>query len=531
MRGPGRRGGAIAAGHPLTAEAGARILAEGGNAVDACVAASAASWVAESPLTGPGAGGFLLVHRARDRSTRVLDCFATAPGLGAVPHARAELQTIDVGFGAESDTLQVFRIGAAACAVPGLPAGLGEAHRRHGRLPWAALLRPAVELARAGVEITRAQGSLHALLDSILRHGPEGRRVYSLAGRRLAAGDRLCLPDLADTLETLAAEGPQALYTGELARATVDHLAAAGGEITARDLAGYRVVVRRPVEAGFGRTTFCANPPPSSGGVLIAYGLRLLDRLGLGGAPGSAPALARLAAVLAEQQRARGGRFATDLHRGGLAAHLLADSSIEAGLARIAADPDVPYELSSPSGTTHVSVVDGDGNAAALSASTGAGSGVIVPGTGIHLNNMLGEPDLNPAGKPPRPGRRLTSMMAPAVVLEDGRVRLVVGSAGSARLRGAILQVIVDVVGHGLGVEEAIGRPRVHVEDGQLHCEGGHHPDALAALEAAGVDVMRWRRRNLFFGGVAAVEVRPDGSVGAAGDPRRGGHGVVVAAG
>jgi gamma-glutamyltranspeptidase/glutathione hydrolase len=175
-------------------------------------------------------------------------------------------------------------------------------------------------------------------------------------------------------------------------------------------------------------------------------------------------------------------------------------------------------------------VIDGDGNAASLSTSTGSGSGVIVPGTGIYLNNMLGEYDLM-GGRTVPPGRRLTSMMAPSLVIgPGGRPRLVVGSAGSARLRGAIMQIVVNVVEHGLPVDEAIAAARVHVDEPHVHCEGGHDPAALDRLEALGYDVVRWRRHNLFFGGAAAVEVREDGSLAAAGDPRRGGAGVVVSA-
>jgi len=185
-------------------------------------------------------------------------------------------------------------------------------------------------------------------------------------------------------------------------------------------------------------------------------------------------------------------------------------------------------EPAPPSGTTHISVVDERGNAAALTVSTGSGSGVIVPGTGIQLNNMLGEFDLGPEGGDPRPGHRLTSMMAPSLVLEDGRPRLVVGSAGSTRLRGAILQVIVNVVQHGLPVEEAISAPRIHPDDGHVHCEGGSDPAELERLEALGYELVRWRERNLYFGGASAGEMLPDGSLAAAGDPRRGGHGIVV---
>jgi gamma-glutamyltranspeptidase/glutathione hydrolase len=178
------------------------------------------------------------------------------------------------------------------------------------------------------------------------------------------------------------------------------------------------------------------------------------------------------------------------------------------------------------SGTTHISVLDGRGDAASLSASLGSGSGVVVPGTGVHLNNMLGEYDLV-AGMT-RPGARLTSMMAPSLVLREGTPRLVVGSAGSVRLRGAIMQTVANVVSHGLGVREAIDAPRVHLEEEVLHCEGGADAAELDRLEAMGWELVRWKRRNLFFGGVSAVERLPDGELAAAGDPRRGGHGVVV---
>lgn len=517
--------GAVAAGHPLTAEAGARILAEGGNAVDACVAAGLASWVAESPLTGAGAGGFMLVHRARDRTDRLLDFFAVVPGLGRGRARPAEMEAVDIDFDREST--QVFRIGTGSCAVPGAAAGLETAHRAYGTLPWRRLFEPALGLARDGVELTRAQAYLHAILDAILRHTEEGRRVYGKDEARLVAGDRLVPDDLGGTLERLAERGATELYRGPLGRSVVAHLRAHGGSITAEDLAAYRVVRRRPIRVGFRGHEFASNPPPSSGGILIGYGLRLLDAAGRSGGAGSAEAIALLAEVMREQGRAREGSFAPDLHRGGLARRLYSDGSVREAVARIQARAPGVHEAGER-GTTHISVVDADGNAASLTCSTGSGSGVIVPGTGIHLNNMLGEYDLNPAGLDARPGTRLTSMMAPSIVLREGRPRLVLGSAGSVRLRGAILQMVVNVVEHGLGVEEAITRPRVHLEEPHLHCEGGADAAELDRLEARGYEVVRWRRRNLYFGGVSAVEVGEDGSPAAAGDPRRGGHGIVV---
>jgi gamma-glutamyltranspeptidase/glutathione hydrolase len=224
----------------------------------------------------------------------------------------------------------------------------------------------------------------------------------------------------------------------------------------------------------------------------------LLIALGLESLADHEPTPDRIAEAMEAQDAARSGGFVRALYRGGVAKRLL-------------------------SGTTHISVVDEAGSAASLSASLGSGSGVVVPGTGIHLNNMLGEADLVGAS---RPGERLTSMMAPSVVMHDDRVRLVVGSAGSARLRGAILQVVANVVARGMPVVEAVGAPRIHLEGEVVHAEDAAVADAF---EAEGRTVVRFKRRNLFFGGVSAVEVRDDGTAAAAGDPRRGGAGLVVA--
>jgi gamma-glutamyltranspeptidase / glutathione hydrolase len=485
--------GAVAAGHPLTAQAGAQVLEAGGNAVDAAVAAALVSWVTESPLTGPGAGGFMLVHRARDRSTRVFDFFVAIPGLGLEERTLADMDRVDVDFSGGST--QVFHIGAASCAIPGAALGLEAAHKSFGRLPWRELFGPAIEHARNGVELNDGQAYLHRILDLILRHTPESCAVYEHNGERLMSGDALVQRDLAGTLELIAERGAQTLYEGELARAIVEHVRAHGGCFTERDLREYRVIRRRPVTTAFCGEEFFSNPPPSRGGILIAYGLPLIQELGVGD-PGSAEAIDALARVMREQLVAPAGR----------------------GLLRA-------LELKAVSrGTTHISVIDGRGNAVALTASTGAGSGVVVPGTGIHMNNMIGEFDI---ARTPRPGKRLSSGMSPSLVLREGTPHLVVGSAGSLRLRGAVMQIVVNVVAHGLSVEEAIERPRVHLEEDVLHCEGGHDEAELEKLEQQGWNVSRWRSRNLFFGGAAAVALE-DGKLAAAGDPRRGGAGVVV---
>ena len=302
-----------------------------------------------------------------------------------------------------------------------------------------------------------------------------------------------------------------------------------GGRVTESDLADYRVIQRRPVRAAYRGTEFVSNPPPSSGGLLIAFALRILDRLGPMPERGSADAIAALTEAMREAARIRGGTFVADLYRAGRPVGSSRTSGSPRRRRPRAAAQRVPaHESSGVPSTTHISVVDADGNAASLSASTGCGSGFFVPGTGIQLNNMLGEPDLNPPGRSARPGERLTSMMAPSFVLEGGRPRLVVGSAGSIRLRAAILQIVVNVVDHGLSAEEAIEAPRVHLEEDALQLEGGTDSAAADLLEAQGYDVTRWAGRNLYFGGAAAVVGR-NGGLEAAGDPRRGGAGLVVA--
>ncbi|HEY3551783.1 MAG TPA: gamma-glutamyltransferase [Gaiellaceae bacterium] len=457
--------GALAAGHPLTAEAGADVLRAGGNAVDACIAAAAVSWVCESPLTGLGGGGFLVVHEARDARRRLLDFFVAVPERSAAPE---ELVELVVDFG---DTQQIFYTGPASVAVPGTALGLWEAHARWGSMPWAELFGQAVRVAREGVVLNDAQAYLHRILDLLLRYSPEGDALYG-PGRALGVGERFVVPELADTIERLAAEGPRFLYHGDVAARLAAHV-----PVTLADLARYEVIEREPLATRYRGGELLTNPPPSSGGRLLAVGLDAL-----GDAEATPLAIARAMEAQAEARHADG-----------------------------------------VGGTTHISVVDGERNAASLSCSLGSSSGIVVPGTGIHLNNMLGESHLT-GGE--RPGERLRSLMAPSLLLRDGRPRLVVGSAGSTRLHGAMLQVVANVVARGLDVGEAVDAPRIHVEAGVAHCED---PAAADELEEAGYAVVRWRDRNLFFGGVSAVEIRDDGSLAAAGDPRRGGAAVVVA--
>ena len=492
----GRPLGVVAAGHPLCAEAGAAALRAGGNAVDAALAAMLTSFAAEPLLTGLGAGGYMLVAPA-DGAPVLLDFFVEVPGRGADPAARAELVPVDVSFG---DAVQMFNVGAASVGAYGVPRGICAASERYGRIPLAELAAPAAALARGGVPLNAEQAYVVEILDGIVTLTPEIAAIYAPGGALLREGDPGCQPELADAIERLAAEGARPFYEGDIAAAVVELLAAQGGLLTAADLAAYEVVPREPVRARYRGRDVLTNPPPSAGGTLIAYALALLER------ESPPPGVEALVAVMDATQRERTPAFLDGLDEPGFLERFMA------------------WRLGS---TTHIAVLDGAGGACSVTCSNGEGAGIVVPGTGIHLNNMLGEQDLNPLGFHQfPPGRRLPSMMAPTVVLRDGAPELVLGSAGSNRIRSAILQTIVAVLDHGMSAAAAVRAPRVHYEDGVVYAEPGVEVDSL---EADGHGIARFRGLNLFFGGVQAVEHDPStGTFSGGGDPRRGGAAVVA---
>jgi gamma-glutamyltranspeptidase / glutathione hydrolase len=492
--------GVVAAGHPRCAQAGADALREGGNAVDAALAAMLAAFTCEPLLTSLGAGGYMLVVEP-GREPVLLDFFVQAAGHGVDAGARAELVPVSVSFG---DAIQVFNIGPASVGTYGMAAGLCEASTRFGRLALADLVAPAARLARDGVAMNDPQAYVIEILAGIVTSTPECAALFAPDGRVVRAGDVVRQPELADALERLGAEGPAPFYTGDIAAAIVEWLAERGGIVSAADLADYAALDREPIRASYRGRDVVTNPPPSAGGILIAHALALL------GAADTAPDVARVVEVMERTQAERTPEFLEGLDD---------PSFVERFLAR-----------RSPLGsTTHVSVLDHEGWACSVTSSNGSCSGVVVPGTGVHLNNMLGEQDLNPLGfhRHP-PGRRMPSMMSPTVVLRDGAPELVLGSAGSNRIRSAILQTIIRVIDDGLPAGDAVQAPRVHYEDGVVYAEPGIDS---APLERAGRAIGRFRELNLFFGGVQATARDEHGRFSGGGDPRRGGAAVVVDAG
>jgi gamma-glutamyltranspeptidase / glutathione hydrolase len=465
----------IAAGHPATAQLGLDMLAAGGSAADAAVAAVLGSCVSESIYTGINGGGFATYYDAAARTVTGLDFFCTIPGLdGDV--APGPMVAIDVLFGAVPVE---YSIGEASVAVPGVPAGCGEIHRRWGRLPWHRVVEPAIELARIGVALPAAQADSLVTVAPALLPG-DGAAIYSRNGKLLESGDLLHHPGLDVALTILAEEGPAAFYTGRVGQLMVATVRAGGGAMGPRDLAEYRVLAVPVEQATLG-------------------GPRAFARHDLSGTIATIGALPATVADLDP-----------------------ADRAVALARALLAVGPQKVGD------TTNISVVDADGNACVVTTTLGIGAGVWLPDLGVHLNSMLGESELITGDF--APGTRMPSNMCPLVVLSpDGELTLAVGSAGASRIRSALVHTLVDVLLDGDDLETAIGRPRFHpVDNGTgglpvLHVEPGYPRDRLAALAAAGFAVNQWDHSSAYFGGVSAV-----GRTQAAGDPRRGGVGLLL---
>jgi gamma-glutamyltranspeptidase/glutathione hydrolase len=485
--------GVVAAGHPLTAQAGADVLRAGGNAVDAAVAAMLTSFAAEPLLTGLGAGGYMMVAGGGQEPT-LLDFFVEAP-TRARDGSAAELDAVDVSFG---DAVQVFYIGPASCGVYGAPAGVCEAAARWGTVDLEDLVAPAAKLARDGAVLNAGQAYVAEILAGLLQSTPECAALWAPQGRVLREGELLRNPELGDALERLGKDGAKPFYRGDIADAVCAWLGDRGGSIGLGQLCAYSAIERAPLSMRYRDREVLTNPPPSAGGTLLAYSLALLD------AQPTPPSLRAVIASMEAAQAERTPEFVQGLGEEGFLAHFLSS------------------RLGS---TTHISVLDSQGRACSVTCTNGEGSGIVVPGTGIHLNNVMGEEDLSPLGFHSHPaGRRMPSMMAPSVVMRDGEVELVLGSAGSNRIRSALLQTIVGVVDRGLQAPAAVSAPRAHFEGGIIYHEPGLEPAVLSGGER---EVVRFHEPNLFFGGVQAVQ-RSGGELIGAGDPRRGGVAVSV---
>ena len=453
----------VAAGHPATARAGVEILADGGNAADAAVAAALASCVAETVMTGLLGGGHAIYYDAATGAARNLDFFCAVPGLGTEWHD-PELVHLEVPFGAE---LVHYAVGPASCAVPGVPAGLGSLWDAHGRLPWRRLVEPALQLARSGVAMPEAHVACLRMLEPVMTLR-EGARMYAPGGTLLEPGELLA-----------------AAWSRRGARAR-----------SRRKAQAVRTTARSARRCSSSRASAAVSSPRT---ISHAYA-----------ATWSMPVeTTRLERALPHARRPL--RRSRDDHA--VAAHFAGchrPSVVVRSSTRSTAAPGPETH------TTNLVTVDRDGNACVLTTSLGLGSGDWLPGLDLHLNSMLGETDLLRGALVA--GARMHSMMAPTLVFDGAQLELAIGAAGGTRLRTALVTVATAILDEGLEPQAAVDRPRVHVADGVANAEPGVDEDGLSLLEARGIAVRRWPERHHYFGGVSAAA-----AAGAAADPRRSG--------
>ena len=493
----------VAAGHELTAQAAAEILQDGGNAFDAALAATFMTFVAEAVFASPGGGGFLMARQAGSDRCALFDFFVETP-LKRRADNEVSFFPIYADFGPAK---QEFHIGLGASATPGMVPGMFAVREALCRLPMKRLVEPAARAACAGFPLTEFQAYLFTVIAPILTASESVARVFAPGGKPMIAGETFRNEGLAETLEWLAEDGARLFVDGDVGRAILAESADLGGHLTYDDLKRYRVELREPLYWRHGPATVALNPPPAASGALIAFGLAYLKALAESGRAIDAHALRQAMAATNEARAAHGQGLAERLAGGALAKEL-----------REAHRHPPAYR-----GTTQVSVIDADGNAASVSLSNGEGNGFIVGNFGFMLNNMLGEEDLSSGRLDQwREGTRLSSMMAPTIILQPDGTVTALGTGGSNRIRTALLQVAVALIDHVTSLEAAVEAPRLHVErDGTISFEPGLPETAQAEFLALGAQAHAWPARNLFFGGVHAARRHGNGGVEGAGDPRR----------
>lgn len=496
---------ALAATGPVSLAAGREVARAGGSAVDVAVASALAAMATEPGIVSLAGGAFVSVWPAGEEPL-VVDGNVAMPGRGLPPEAFGggvrEVRT-DYGGGV------VMFAGHGSVATPGAAAACQHAVEELGTASWSDVVAPAARACREGYVVGAAAARyLGFVAEPLFGPAAEAYQVVTRSdGSPLQAGDVASNPRLADVLDLVGRDGSSVLTVGEVGRALVAEMERGGGLVTRRDLAEYAPLVRPSVRRRVGDWDLAMNPPPSVGGPMLAV---MLGELGRRGEVDWADVIRIQEAVL--RYRLEVHDLVTDLDAAG---HELLLSVDRHGLAG----------LPTSASTAHVSAVDAEGNACAVTMSAGYGAGLTVPGTGMLLNNALGEPELNRLGLHRlRPGIRLASNMAPTTGrTADGRA-LAIGSPGADRITTALMQVLGQGCLHGADLQEAIDAPRLHVRfdpDGGAVVEHEAAPDLEAAVRASGLRSHPHGERSMYFGGVGAAYRREDGVLQAAGDPRR----------
>lgn len=518
------RHGMVAAAHPLAAQAGARLLAQGGNAFDAAAATAAALNVVEPFMSGLAGMGFATLWIAAERRVRVLDFVPPIPE--SFPAGR---------FSQRSDLER----GALAVASPGNLAGWCELVKSHGRKSLPEIFAPAIALARGGFALAEFGAAEFEENDPLLKNYPAlypaWSQNYQPSGEPMRLGSLLVQSDLARTLGDIAENGPEHLYGGALGERVVAHLQTLGGSMTMADLAAVKTVWREPLAASY-RGLRVHVPPPPCEGFQFLLTLRILEGLDLAGLAKDGPD--HLDLVYRAIRLAAGERIAHNNPSPEKLADILSDSSVERLRKRLADGKPVtgpteqwtPQESEDPAHTTSFSIADGDGNLICITQSLGSpfGSGVVVPGTGLCLNNFLYWADVQP-GSPNRskPGDALPMCMSPSLSTRDGKPVLALGTPGSYGIMQTQVQAMVQHLDFGLPLQEAIEAPRARLWDGRLvEVENRIAPGTIAELVRRGHDAkafdVGWTMR---CGGMQAVAVDPaTGVFTGAADPRRDGY-------
>ena len=499
---------AVAASSRISADAGALIAREGGNAVDAAIGAAIVSLCTDIGIVNPAAGAFVTVWPPHDEPV-VIDGCVSMPGLhGNRPREDAAWEVV---FDYKGETRQ--RVGFGAVAVPGAFASFGAASERYGRLPWSRLLKPAIAATDRGSPLTAASAEyLSYTHRAIYDWHPDSFSVlHHDDGRPLSEGDSVFVPHLADSLRQIAREGAGTLYGGSLGQRLAAAVQEAGGLLNEQDLAAYEAVVRQPITAELDHWSIATNPAPSVGGPCLVAMLHLLRQWPEPDC--DAAAIEWLARV----QRAVLGYRREQLD--GLVDGL--PEAVERMLDLALQGP--PEKLLEAPSTIHVSAVDREGWSCAVTSSGGYGSGAIAPGTGMWLNNSLGEVDLLTRGLEAfTPGARLTSNMAPTVARRpDGGV-MAIGTPGASRITTALAQVLWQHFHFGLGLNTAVAFPRLHVElateSPSISAEPGLPMDGVP-----GFSIQNFPAPSMYFGGVQAARWSPETGLSAVGDSRRAG--------
>jgi len=503
--------GVISSGDQHTSQAGAAILKAGGNTFDAICAAMLTAPLCEPMLTSLGGGGFMLAKGSNTKPI-LYDFFVDVPPSRT---KERDFYPIEVDFGT---TQQTFHIGHASIAIPGMVKGIYQIHKERGSMPLKEVIEPALKLAEEGLYLSKMQAYFVTLLEPILRSTKESEALFCNDKNHLIDHTHLFKnSEYAQFLESFATEGDRLFYEGEIAKSIEQICKENGGDLKREDFSNYKLIQREPIEFGFRGKTIITNPPPSAGGILIAFALKLLEKENLESF-GSQTHLRKLIEAMVTSSDFRTQMIDEHLHRVGLEAILKDKSAME------------PYfqayrnRINLWGNTTHISVLDSQGNAASVTMTNGEGSGVIAPKSGIMLNNMLGEEDLNPHGFFSwQSGVRLPSMMAPTMVLQNSAIEMVLGSAGSNRIRSAIVQSIINFVEFGFPIQKCCDASRIHYERGELFIEPGFPGESIKSIQKSYPTTL-FDDISVFFGGVNAVDNHFQGGC----DPRRGGSVIVV---